>query len=276
MAPWGCRSDVAGGDGTHFEPIVVADPTVPADPLEQPLSILDRSFPSIEENLAFDEALLIRAEEQKEGAVLRFWGMESDAVVLGASRRLREDLFLDRCRRDGVPVARRSSGGGTVVLGPGVLCVTLVLPSEANRQFSAVPTAQRFVLERIAQAIRQLGPRAEVVGSGDLAVQGRKFAGSAQRRLRRWFFVHCSILLDFPIERIVRWLRIPDRQPAYREGRTHEEFLMNLGVSRKILVEAIGSVWPACPLAPAVDVPQDLLSSLLADRFANRAWIERF
>ncbi len=46
----------------------------------------------------------------------------------------------------------------------------------------------------------------------------RKCGGSAQRRLKHWFMVHCSILNDFPIERIVRYLAIPLRQPEYRQG----------------------------------------------------------
>ena len=62
----------------------------------------------------------------------------------------------------------------------------------------------------------------------------RKCGGSAQRRLKHWFMVHCSILYDFPIERIVRYLAIPRRQPEYRQGRDHHDFLSNLGLPRNI------------------------------------------
>jgi len=115
-----------------------------------------------------------------------------------------------------------------------------------------------------------------VRGSGDLTIDGRKFSGSAQRRLRTWFLVHLSILCDFPLERIVRSLRQPDRQPAYRSGRPHEEFLRNLEYPRTIVAAAIRAEW--CPpdrSPPAPNVPDLLLKSLLSERFADRSWVER-
>ncbi|MBV8487346.1 MAG: hypothetical protein JO161_03630 [Planctomycetaceae bacterium] len=117
----------------------------------------------------------------------------------------------------------------------------------------------------------------EVLGSGDLTLAGRKFAGSAQRRLRSWFLVHCSILYAFPLPLIGRYLNVPSRQPAYRAGRTHDEFLMNLGLSRKILLSLIQSAWrPPSSFASSPDVPYDLLRTLLSAKFANRSWVERF
>ena len=117
------------------------------------ISLLDLTLETVEENLALDEALLIEADEGRAGAVLRFWESPRFAVVLGASRRMAEDVRVEACRADGVPILRRSSGGGTVVIGPGALNVTLVLPDSAAPGLSAVDVAQQFVLERIAAAL---------------------------------------------------------------------------------------------------------------------------
>ena len=107
----------------------------------------------------------------------------------------------------------------------------------------AVDVAQRFVLERIAAAVRALGPPVEVLGSGDLTLARRKVAGSAQRRLRHHFLVHATILYRFPLERIARYLGPPRREPSYRQGRPHEEFVANLDLPRAALVGAIRSAW---------------------------------
>jgi lipoate-protein ligase A len=88
--------------------------------------------------------------------------------------------------------------------------------------------------------------------------------------------VHCSILNDFPIERIVRYLAIPGRQPEYRQGRNHYDFLSNLGLPRTILMDAIrgaGIPGASAPRVPAVSPA--LVESLMAEKFANRSWIER-
>ena len=241
------------------------------------ISLLDLSLETVEENLALDEALLVEADEGRRGAVLRFWESSRFAVVLGASRRILDDVRVEACRADEVPIVRRTSGGGSVVIGPGALNVTLVLPDSAAPGLTAVDVAQRFVLERIAGALSTPEQPVILEGSGDLTLGGRKFGGTAQRRLRQWFLVHCSILHDFPLDRISRYLTIPSRQPAYRGGRSHDDFLSNLDLPRRIIRGSICAAWsPTCLLSPTTNVSHELLKTLLSDRFANRSWIERF
>ncbi|QEH36293.1 putative lipoate-protein ligase A [Aquisphaera giovannonii] len=176
-----------------------------------------------------------------------------------------------------MPVLRRSSGGGTVLIGPGALNVTVVLPSDAAPGLATVEGAQGYVMGRLAGALSAPGRPVRVLGSGDLTVDGRKVAGSAQRRLRSWFLVHASILYQFDLGRIDRYLKVPLRQPAYREGRSHADFLSNLDRPRRILEASIRAAWMIPPSqASATDVPHDLLESLLSERFSNRSWIERF
>jgi lipoate-protein ligase A len=241
------------------------------------MTCLDLTCSSIAEDLALDEALLIEADAGRGQPTLRFWEPAGFAVVLGASSRLRADVRLDLCKADGVPILRRTSGGGTVVVGPGTLNVTVILPESAAPGLSTVPGAQSHVLDWIARSIRTVCPAVGVDGRGDLVIEARKCGGSAQRRLRHWFMVHCSILYDFPIERIVRYLTIPSRQPEYRQGRDHREFLRNLGLPRNILTDAIrGDCLPASPPRLGQSMPRGAVEALLSEKFANQAWIERF
>jgi lipoate-protein ligase A len=153
----------------------------------------------------------------------------------------------------------------------------VILPDYAAPGLHSVDVAQRHVLESIAAAIRAVGAPVTLMGLGDLVIGDRKCGGSAQRRLKHWFMVHCSILYDFPIARIERYLSVPSRQPAYRAGRTHSEFLSNLGMARKILVEEIASNHPrGRGISTAPEPPQTLLDQLLSEKFSNPAWIERF
>ena len=236
---------------------------------------LDRTFPDIAANLALDEALLQDAEDGA-GGVLRIWEPAEYAVVLGASGRWRDEVNVEACRADGVAIARRSSGGGTVVVGPGALNVAIVLPVDAAPGFGAVDVAQRSVLGQLAEEIRRLGPPAEVRGSGDLTLGPLKFSGSAQRRLRRHFLVHATILYDFPLERIPRYLGTPARQPAYREGRPHDAFVTNLGLGRGELLEAARAAYlrRGGPIADA-GVPQVMVRRLVEERFGEPGWVER-
>jgi lipoate-protein ligase A len=239
------------------------------------LACVDLTLPSSAEDLALDEALLIEADAGRGRRVLRFWEPAGQAVVLGASCRVADDVDVDACRTDGVPVLRRTSGGGTVVVGPGTLNVTVILPDTAAPGLSAVDVAHGYVMDWIARSIRQAGPAVALAGRGDLVIGDRKCAGSAQRRMKGWFMVHCSILYDFSIERIGRYLAIPRRQPDYRQGRSHHEFLSNVGLTRTILVDALRGdrvAATAAELAPTLA----LVPGLMSEKFANRAWIDRF
>jgi lipoate---protein ligase len=241
------------------------------------MTCLDLTCSSVAENLALDEALLIEADAGRRQRTLRFWEPADFAVVLGASRRLQADVQVDECRADGVPILRRTSGGGTVVVGPGTLNITVILPESAAPGLSTVQGAHHYVLDRIARSVRSAGPTVALDGLGDLVIEGRKCGGSAQRRLRHWFMVHCSILNDFPIERIVRYLTIPSRQPAYRQGRNHRDFLRNVGLPRTILKQAIRQeCLPGLLSRPEERVPWGVVQTLLSEKFANQAWIERF
>jgi len=239
--------------------------------------VLDFTCSSVEEDLALDEALLIEADDGDGPAVLRFWEPRHYAVVLGASRSIRDDVLVEACRADGVPILRRSSGGGTVVVGPGVLNVAVILPETRAPLLWAVDAAHRYVLDRLAESMRQAGQPVTIEGLGDLVIGGRKCGGSAQRRLKHWFMVHCSILYAMPVERIARYLALPDRQPAYRQRRSHQDFLSNLPLPRRTLVAAIGATWsPGPAVCPPPAHALALVPDLVSEKFGNRSWIERF
>ena len=164
-----------------------------------------------------------------------------------------------------------------MLIGPGALNVTLVLPSSAAPGLAAVDCAQRFVLERLAAALSTAEEAVTVLGSGDLTLGNRKFAGSAQRRLKHWFLVHLSIMYDFPIAPIVRYTRAPRRQPGYRAGRSHESFLTNIDLSRDALLASVRACWlPTGNAMTPCEVPSCLVENLVVTRFGDPIWVTRF
>ncbi len=243
----------------------------------RPFLLLEETLPTIAENLALDEALLAEAEETAGAPVLRIWEPAQWAVVLGASGRIEADVRLDACRADGVILARRSSGGGTVVIGPGAVNVTVVLPTSFASGLETVEGAQAYVLERFAASLREQVPRVQVLGSGDLTIEARKFGGSAQRRLKGHFLVHASLLNAFPLARIDRYLNQPRRQPVYRDDRPHSEFVCNLELPPQTLREQLLSAWsPPEGFRPFEHPPLDRVPALLEQKFGDPAWVERF
>jgi lipoate-protein ligase A len=231
---------------------------------------LDRTLPSVAENLALDEALLLAAEAGRGCEVLRVWEWPGPAVVLGAGCRLAEDVDEAACAANGVPVLRRSSGGGTVLLGAGCLLYSLVLSHEREPALAEIQPSYRFILGRVAEA---LGGEAEPAGISDLALGGRKFSGNAQQRKRRHLLHHGTLLHAFDLGAVEFYLRPPPRQPEYRAGREHADFLLNLPLSAEELRRRLRTAWGA---DTATDCwPEDEVRRLVAEKYASPEWTRR-
>jgi lipoate-protein ligase A len=149
------------------------------------------------------------------------WEVEMHSVVMGRSADCVSEIHHEACERAGVPILRRESGGRTVLLGKGCLNYTLILRYDGQ----GIHESYRLILDAVLDAAGVPGARVE---STDLTVRNRKFAGCAQRRRRRTVLHHGTILYDFDIATATRFLAEPKRQPTYRDGRPHADFLTNV------------------------------------------------
>src|SRR5262249_46723042 len=140
------------------------------------MQLLDLTLPELADNLALDEALLLRAEAGgPEG--LRCWEWQRLAVIIGAGGKWGEEADAPACQRGGVPVMRRSSGGGAVLLGPGCLCYSLVLAYNRRPALADLHASYRYILETIAAALAPLAPGIAPAGISDLAIADKKYSG---------------------------------------------------------------------------------------------------
>lgn len=159
--------------------------------------------------------------------VLRVLEAREVVVVLPRSRDPEREIHLGRCREDGIPVVVRPSGGGAVVLAPGVVTASLLVVEPAG---GALPERHfRRFCGGVAKALVGAGVRALTVrGVSDLAVGDRKIAGSALRLWGGRVLFQISLLVDIDVELFERYLAMPSREPDYRAGRRHREFVTTL------------------------------------------------
>lgn len=238
------------------------------------MQLLNHSLPSIAEDLALDESLLLRADQGTSPAeVLRLWEPRQTAVVLGRSCRVAEEVDLLECERLGVDVVRRSSGGGTIVTGPGCLMYSLVLSLQLRPALVAVDEAHRLVLETNAKALQQFAPGASRQGTSDLAAGDLKFSGNSMRVKRTHLLYHGTLLYDFPLQQISKLLKPPPREPEYRLGRRHEQFVQNLDATAEQLTQALIDAWQ--PTTTMTEWPREEVQRLVKERYSQRSWNHR-
>ena len=239
------------------------------------MQYLDLTLPTPAENVALDEALLDEAELNEAAfavarETLRLWEPAQTMVVVGRSSQVATEVNVDRCRAEGVPIFRRSSGGAAIVAGKGCLLYAVVLSYERRPHLRMLDQAHRFVLERNKAAIASLHAGIELRGTSDLAIAGRKFSGNSLRCKRGHLLYHGTLLVDFPLASVQTLLGTAPRQPEYRAGRSHSEFLTNLHVSTEQLRAALVAAWQADE--PRSDWPQSLTKALVSERYGTEAW----
>ncbi|HTU20985.1 MAG TPA: lipoate--protein ligase family protein [Gemmataceae bacterium] len=237
------------------------------------MHFLDLTLSSLAENLALDEALLLAAESGNGGEVLRFWEWPGPAIVLGAGGRIADDVDEAACLADGVSLSRRSSGGGTILLGRGCLLYTLILSYERAPALREISPSYRFILGQIGQTLTDGDGRLEQAGISDLVCAGRKVSGTAQQRKRSFLLHHGTLLYDMDLSLVPRYLREPPRQPDYRVGRPHLAFVGNLPLSGDTIKQQLRRIWDAN--APLITWPTDAVRQLVTEKYTQDDWIRR-
>ena len=238
------------------------------------MKLLDLTLESPEANLALDEALLEQAEAERASYdILRLWESPQTAVIIGRSSRIHDEVDLAVCSEAGVPVLRRCSGGTSVVIGPGCLMYSVLLSYDRNPALRMVDVAHKFVLGKIADAVKQFLPQAAFQGTSDLTHGDRKFSGNSLRCKRDHLLYHGTLLCNFSLDLISRYLKFPPRQPEYRLQRSHDEFVTNLGLDIPDLRKAIADQWQANSGLDAW--PKSQTAELVEKRYQQTTWHHR-
>lgn len=239
---------------------------------------LDLTLPSPAENLACDEALLDWCESGEGAGCLRFWESPEPFVVVGYANKVATEVNVAACEARKIPILRRCSGGGTVMQGPGCLNYTLVLPITKDGPLHNIPVANQFIMRRNRAAIEWvIGNRQSVIavrGHTDLAIGGRKFSGNSQRRRKHFLLFHGTFLLNFDLAIIGDLLRMPSKEPDYRESREHADFLTNINVSAEKVKAALRKTWEAG--SPLINPPLDKIKALAREKYLTNEWNFKF
>ena len=201
------------------------------------------------------------------------WEWPEPAVVLGSGCRLAGDADENACLAGRVPILRRASGGGTVLLGAGCLCFSLVLSYDRSAALRDIRPSYCYILAGIRDALSDIVPGITCAGTSDLAVNGRKFSGNSQQRKRRFLLHHGTLLYDFDLDQLSRYLRMPARQPDYRCGREHAAFLTNLPATAMDMRRRLRTAWEAG--TECTTWPRDLVRQLTVDKYNRPEWIRR-
>jgi lipoate-protein ligase A len=156
----------------------------------------------------------------------RSWEPDHFAVVLGRGNKAELEVHENRCQEDKIPILRRRGGGGTVVLSPGVLVISLAKCIKHQFHFKEYfRQINAYIIESLKSLkIRDLNQQ----GHSDICIRDQKILGSSMYRSKHLLFYTASLMVSNNLDIIDRYLKHPSKEPEYRRGRSHREFLTTI------------------------------------------------
>lgn len=148
----------------------------------------------------------------------------SPAIVMGISGKTHELVDPEYYKKGPIPIIRRFSGGGCVLVGPETLFLTFIF----NRIDVDIGTCPKRLLEWTEQLLTPaFGDIGFKVRENDYVIGDKKFGGNAQYFTKDRWLHHTSLLWDFSPDEM-RVLKMPPKMPEYRLQRDHDHFLTRL------------------------------------------------
>ncbi len=190
------------------------------NPKHSTLHWLELQSISIFEQLQLEEALL-RTDHRNICLINRG---SPRAIVMGISGEPEKLLHLESVKRDQIPVIKRFSGGGTVIVDEGTLFISFLFRREA---ISIEPFPEPLLrwsaeLYNTSWNIPGFSLQAQ-----DYTIGCKKCGGNAQYIRKDKWLHHTSFLWDYK-ETNMSYLLLPPKRPDYRLDRPHTDFLCRL------------------------------------------------
>jgi lipoate-protein ligase A len=180
--------------------------------------------------LAADETVTRRQGRGQSPPTLRLYTYRSHCALVGRFQRLASELRLDACRRAGIEVNRRPTGGGAIIMGRDQLGVAIMLPAPAGER-SYERTRELFTRfsRGITLALRDLGIEAEYRRKNDVEVGRKKIAGlGICFDPAGGMLFHASLLVDLDVALMLTALRTPFEKISDKEIATVAERITTL------------------------------------------------
>ena len=194
------------------------------------IRLLLYTAPSPAGDLALEESIQLALEDGSSPTTWRIWQPYQPAVVLGTGQEAAREVELDAAKTGQIEVLRRHSGGGAVVIGPGIINFSVFHQFKDLPGSDSIRGAMMASLKPIVQLLAGWKIQACDAGLSDLAVVSedgtlRKIAGNAQARKKISVLVHGTLLANPDWARLSGLLKHPSKVPEYRVGRDHRAFL---------------------------------------------------
>jgi lipoate-protein ligase A len=165
---------------------------------------------STAEGLAVDDTLPQSVAHHGSPPILHLYKFVP-SVIVGKYQDIEAALKIDRCRARGVEFNRRSTGGGTVIMGPEIIALGLGINADwPGLNGGSIAGVFEAIARVFTSALKRLGVTSYFRPKNDLEVSGKKIAGlSAASEAGKSLLFHTSFLVDFDVDLMTDIMNTP-------------------------------------------------------------------
>ena len=234
--------------------------------------------------LAADETMARRVGLGTSAATLRLYTYGPCALV-GRFQTVENEIHVEACQKNNIPINRRPTGGGAIVMGDGPLGVALTLPGTGQDTYNRAREMMARFSQGVVRGLASLGVEASFRGKNDIEVGGRKIAGlGIYRDGSSGLLFHCSLLVHLDMEMMLTYLNTPfekisDKAIAAMESRLTTVVRetgrpVTLEEARQALAQGYAQTF-GVSLNPATFTPSELsdIRVLETNKYNTRDWV---
>ncbi|HRQ22293.1 MAG TPA: lipoate protein ligase C-terminal domain-containing protein [Anaerolineales bacterium] len=168
--------------------------------------------------LAADEALAQRVGMNRSQPTLRLYTYRSHCVLVGRFQNIENEIRVEYCRANGIPLNRRPTGGGAIIMGADQLGVALTIPGRGEDNYAQAREMMSHFSEGLVRGLNQLGVDAKFRRKNDIEVNGKKLVGlGVYRASSGGLLFHASLLVDLDIALMLQVLNTPFEKISDKE-----------------------------------------------------------
>ena len=172
-------------------------------------TVLDTGVRSVAENIALDDVLFTCRNKDFIPNTIRFLQFSPAAVLVGFHQSVEQEIRVDYCRKHGIDVNRRITGGGAIYQDEPQLGWELIAFKNHPLIPERVEELYELLCECTVKGLKRLGVKAAFRPKNDIEVEGRKISGTGGTFEGRAFLFQGTLLTDFDVDTMLRSLRIP-------------------------------------------------------------------
>ena len=159
--------------------------------------------------LAADEVLVNRTGASTTQHTLRLYTYQPCALV-GRFQSIENELNLSYCAENKIPINRRPTGGGAIIMGEDQLGVALAIPGKVDETYAHVRKRMAQFSQGIISGLATLGIHVEFRRKNDLEVNGKKIAGLGLHKTDSGgLLFHASLLVGLDVPYMLNVLKTP-------------------------------------------------------------------